>query len=163
MCWLSIDVSLHCFLEIKSEELLAKAKRKAVFWRCRLQQHSLSTYGLNFGVFCWRSHCFIDCAQCPGLWIEAIEDWMCPCYATNLYACHVKSWFSRRRYNKPVNMSQKRKVMEQLVTQPVSSGILNLNPISKYIMYFKFRLRYRWMCWWTMQQWRKLHRCCEWL
>ena len=25
----------------------------------------------------------------------------------------VKSWFSGRRYNKPVNMSEKKKVMEQ--------------------------------------------------
>ena len=38
---------------------------------------------------------------------------MCPCYATNLSTFHVKSGFSRWCYNKPVNTSEKKKVMEQ--------------------------------------------------
>ena len=39
--------------------------------------------------------------------------------------------------NKPVKISEKKKqrLWSSLVTQPVSSGILNLYTISKYIMY----------------------------
>ena len=50
MRWLSIVVSLHCFLEKKSEQTFkAKAKRLSLLLKekpvCyQLQQHSLSTY-----------------------------------------------------------------------------------------------------------------------